>query len=137
MITEKLMGLRNVGDKFVTNMRVVCAQDVDNFCTASGMTLDPFLKDEAARNLGFKGRVVPGAFMLGLVFGVALEFLSDHIHVSTNNMKVLAPLYLDDKVRAEIEILNKKEAKNNRVFVTWAWALKNQNDENIAQGENT
>jgi acyl dehydratase len=82
--------------------------------------------------------VVPGPFVFAVVFGLLGELLNGHVHVGTDNMKVLAPLYLYDRVRVEGEVLRRKESsKGDRVFVTWLWAVKNQDDVVIAQGENT
>ena len=108
------------------------------FCTIAGLRLDAFLNDEKARELGFKGRVVPGSFIFALVFALLGEQLEGHIHVGTNNMKVLNPLYPYDRLRVEGEVLNKKEAsRGEKVFITWSWVVKNQDDMVISQGENT
>ncbi len=137
-MAEKLMADRNVGDEFRGSSRVITGTELDMFCTISGMRLDAFLNDEAARSLGFKARVVPGPFVFAVVFGLLGELLNGHVHVGTDNMKVLAPLYLYDRVRVEGEVLRRKESsKGDRVFVTWLWAVKNQDEVVIAQGENT
>jgi len=137
-MAEKLVADRNVGDEFRGGSRVITGTELDMFCTISGMRLDAFLNDEAARSLGFKARVVPGPFVFAVVFGLLGELLNGHVHVGTDNMKVLAPLYLYDRVRVEGEVLRRKESsKGDRVFVTWLWAVKNQDDVVIAQGENT
>lgn len=138
MMAEKVVADRGVGEEFRTGLRVITGTELDMFCTISGMRLDAFLNDEAARGLGFKARVVPGPFIFALVFGLLGELLNGHVHVGTDNMKVLAPLYLHDRVRVEGEVLGKKEgSKGRRAFVTWSWVVKNQDDVVIAQGENT
>ena len=137
-MAEKLVVERNVGDKFKSGSRIITGTELDMFCTVAGLRLDAFLNDEAGRALGFKGRVVPGAFAFALVFGLLGELLNGHVHVGTNNMKVLAPLYPYDRVRVEGEVLDKKEtSKGDRAFVTWSWAVKNQDDVILVQGENT
>ena len=137
-MSEKLVAERNVGDEFETGSRIITAAELDMFCTITGNRLNPFLYDEAARSLGFKERVVPGSFIFALVFGLLEEQLDRHVHVATNKMEVLAPLYTYDRAKAGIKIINKKESsKGDRAFVTWAWVVKNQDDVTIAQGENT
>jgi hypothetical protein len=43
-----------------------------------------------------------------------------------------------DRAKVGIKITDKKEnSKGDRSFVTWAWAVKNQDNVIIAQGENT
>jgi acyl dehydratase len=137
-MAEKLAAEMNVGDRFETEARSVTSPELDTFCNIAGLKLGAFLNDDVARGMGFNGRVVPGAYGFGLVFALMGERLEGHIHIGTNNLKVLAPLYPDDTVRAEVEILGKKESsKGDRTFVTWGWTLKNQEDATLMQGENT
>ena len=137
-MVEELVAKKNVGDKFSSPSRIITGTELDMFCTVAGLRLDPFLDDEASRALGFKGRVVPGAFVFALVFGMLGELLNGHVHVGTDNMKVLAPLYPYERVRVDGEVVNKKEtSRGDGVFVTWSWAIKNQDDVILAQGENT
>jgi acyl dehydratase len=137
-MSEKLVAERNVGDEFETGSRIITAAELDMFCTITGNRLNPFLVDEAAQSLGFKERVVPGSFIFALVFGLLEGRLNGHVHVATNNMKVLAPLYPYDRAKVGIKIIDKKESsKGDRSFVTWSWAVKNQDDVTVAQGENT
>ena len=127
----------NVGDKFDCGSRIITGTELDMFCTIGDLRLDPFLKDEAAQELGFKERLVPGPFLFTVVFGLAGDLLKDHVHVGTNNLKVLGPVFPNDRIGLEVEILSKKEAKNGKVFTTWGFALKNQEDAVVFQGENT
>jgi len=128
----------NVGDKFDCGSRTITGTELDMFCTIGDLRLDPFLIDEAAQALGFKGRLVPGPFLFTVVFGLAGDLLKDHVHVGTNNLKVRGPVFPNDRIGLEIEILNKKEDKDKgRVFTTWGFALKNQDGAMVFQGENT
>jgi acyl dehydratase len=127
-----------VGDRFETGPRVVTGTELDMFCSVAGLRLDPFLLDEAAQQLGFKGRVVPGPFLFGLVFGLAGDLLNGLVHVGTEKLKVLAPVHPNDRVRLEVLVVDKKKSsKPGKGFLTWAWALKNQEDVVVIQGENT
>ena len=137
-MADTLVAERNVGEKFQTGSRIITAAELDMFCTITGNRLDAFLKDDTAKTMGFRGRVVPGSFIFALVFGLIGDRLNGHVHVATDKMKVLAPLYPYDRARVEVEIIDKKESsKGDRTFVTWAWAVRNQDDAMIAQGENT
>ena len=127
----------NVGDKFDCGSRIITGTELDMFCTIGDLRLDPFLKDEAAQELGFKARLVPGPFLFTVVFGLAGDLLKDHVHVGTNNLTVRGPVFPNDRIGLEVEILSKKEAKNGKVFTTWGFALKNQEDAVVFQGENT
>jgi len=129
---------KNVGERILGDSRIITGTELDMYCTIAGLRLRPFLMDEAAQELGFKGRVVPGPFLFGLVFGLLGERLNGLIHVGTEKLKVMSPLYPYDTVRVEVEILEKKaSSKGASDFITWAWALKNQDDAVLIQGENT
>ena len=138
-MTEKRLADRDIGEKFIGGeTRLITPTELDMFCNITGMRGDAFLSDEAARSLGMKNRVLPGAMSLAILFSLLGEFLGGAIFTGLNNLKLLAPVYPYDKLRAEAEVLNKKEtSKGDRVFVTYLWVLKNQDEVAVAQGENT
>ena len=135
---EKLLSERNIGDTFVSSLtKTITEADVDMFCEVSGMKEDILSKDEAARELGLRARVVPGAMTFGILMGLIREVDHDALHVQTDNMKWLAPVYPNDELRAECQVTGKREtSKGDRVVVTYSWSVKNQDDVPVAQGEN-
>ncbi len=138
-MAEKRLADREVGEKFVgTQSRLITPTELDIFCDITGMRGDAFLNDEAARSLGMKSRVLPGAMSLAILFSVIGDFLQAAIFTGLNNMRLLAPVFPYDRLRAETEVLARKEtSKGDRVFVTYSWTLKNQDEVTVAQGENT
>jgi len=142
---EKRLTDRDIGEKFVgSHTRLITPTELDMFCSITGMRGDAFLSDEVARSRGMKGRVLPGAMSLAILFSLLEEeFLrgpqgQGAIFTGLNNLKLLAPVYPRDRLRAEAEVLAKKEtSKGDRVFVTYLWTLKNQEGVTVAQGENT
>ncbi|MFC1874009.1 MaoC family dehydratase [Chloroflexota bacterium] len=138
-MTEKRLADRSIGEKYVGDeVRLVTPTEVDLFCNITGMRGDAFLNEEAARALGMKNRVAPGAMSLAIVFALLGKFLEGAIFTGLNNLKMLAPVYPYDKLAAESEVLGKKvTSKGDRVFVTYSWTLKNQDGVAVAQGENT
>ena len=135
----KRLADRDIGEKYVgTGTRLITPTELDMFCNITGMRGDVFLSDEAAKSFGMKTRVLPGAMSLAILFSLLGEFLQSAIFTGLNNLKLLAPVFPYDKLRAEAEVLNKKEtSKGDRVFVTYLWTLKNQDEVTVAQGENT
>ena len=129
----------DIGDRFVgTNTRMVTPTELDMFCNITGMRGDIFLSNEAAKSLGMKSRVLPGAMSLAILFSLLEEFLQGAIFVGLRNLKLLAPIFPCDRLRAEGEILAKKEtSKGDRIVVTYSWVLRNQDEVAVAQGENT
>jgi len=133
-------GHKEVGYKYTTGTRFITATELDTFCDISGMRADMFLSDEAARAFGARGRFVPGAFLLGIVFGLLGEtgLVSSGIFLGTNNTKFNIPVCPYDRLRLEGELLNRRvTSKGDRVIVTYSWFMKNQDEEVVAQGENT
>ena len=137
-MNETRMADGNIGDKFVGSTRVITRTELDLFCTICGLRLDPFLIDDAAKKMGFKGSMVPGPFLFTLAFGLLGELLEGLVHVGTEKLKVLSPVYLNEKIHVETEILDKKESSGSgKRFLTWAWAIKKDDGSVSIQGVNT
>ena len=138
-MAEKRLADRVIGEKYVSDeTRLITPTELDMFCNITGMRGDAFLSDEAARSLGMKSRLLPGAMSLAILFSLLGKFLGGAVFTGLNNLRLLSPVYPYDKLGAEAEVIGKKEtSKGDRVFVTYSWTLKNQDDVPVAQGENT
>ena len=138
-MAEKRLADRDIGEKYVSDeTRLITPTELDLFCNATGMRGSAFLSDEAARSLGMKSRLLPGAMSLAILFSLLGKFLGSAVFTGLNNLRLLAPVYPYDTLSAETEVIGKKEtSKGDRAFVTYAWTLKNQDGVTVAQGENT
>ena len=139
METEHL-GYKEVGYKYTTGTRFITPTELDTFCDITGMRMDVFLRDDAAKALGLEGRTVPGVFIMAILLTLIGEIglLSNGIFLGTNNVRFGAPVRPYDRLRAEGELLNRRvTSKGDRVIVTYSWFMKNQDDDVVAQGENT
>jgi acyl dehydratase len=138
-MAEKRLADRDIGEKYVSDeTRLITATELDLFCSVTGMRGSAFLSDEAARSLGMKSRLLPGAMSLAILFSLLGKFLGSAVFTGLNNLRLMAPVYPYDTLSAETEVIGKKEtSKGDRVFVTYAWTLKNQDGVTVAQGENT
>jgi len=136
---EKQLVDRDSGDKYVSSKtRLVTATELDIFCDITGMRGDAFLSDEVAKSYGLKSRVLPGAMSLAVLFSLIEDVLQGAMFTGLSNLKLLAPVHPYDRLKAEAEVVSKKEtSKGDRVFVTYSWTLKNQDDVAVAQGDNT
>jgi len=135
---KKTLAQGEIGERFEGGSKTITGEELDRFCQTANLGLEVFLKDEAASAMGFKRRVVPGGFLFSLVFGLLGDLLDGHIHVGTEKLKVFVPVHPDDTVKADVEIVDKKiSSKGDKVFVTWGWTLRNQDDAVVIQGENT
>jgi acyl dehydratase len=136
-----------VGDRYVTSSRIVTRTEIENFCAATGMKLPVFASDEWVKAspehqaLGVKGSVAPGQFAMAIFLGnLITDGLLDDVIVQlgTDKVKYLAPVYPYDTLRTEIEITGNRVSKSGtQVIVDYKWAVKNQNDVIVEQGENT
>ena len=136
-----------VGDKYVTSSRIVTRTEIENFCAATGMKLPIFASDEWVKAspehqaLRVKGSVAPGQFAMAIFLGNLITdgILDDVIfQLGTDKVKYLAPVYPYDTLRTEIEITGNRVSKSGtQVIVDYKWAVKNQNDVIVEQGENT
>jgi len=136
-----------VGDKYVTSSRIVTRTEIENFCAATGMKLPVFASDEWVKAspehqaLRVKGSVAPGQFAMAIFLGnLITDGLLDDVIVQlgTDKVKYLAPVYPYDTLRTEIEITGNRVSKSGtQVIVDYKWAVKNQNDVIVEQGENT
>ena len=136
-----------VSDKYVTSSRIVTRTEIENFCAATGMKLPVFASDVWVKAspehqaLGVKGSVAPGQFAMAIFLGnLITDGLLDDVIVQlgTDKVKYLAPVYPYDTLRTEIEITGNRVSKSGtQVIVDYKWAVKNQNDVIVEQGENT
>ena len=138
-MTEKVgLAYNDVGYKFTTGTRMVTPGDLDIFAAASGERDPAFLSDEVARAAGLKARIIPVAMMLAVKDGLIGEYVEGALFLGMNNVKWQTTPYPYDTFRVEGELLNKREtSKGDRFIITYLWAVKNQDDATIAQGEST
>ena len=128
----------NIGDKHITKSKSVTAKDLDDFCQVTGISEDIFLNDDAGKTAGLRERVVPGAQTVSMLLGLIGDVAWGLLLAEMDKIKFLSPLYPGDTVRAELELLDRKTtSKGDRVFLTYSWALKNQDGVVVAIGENT
>ena len=128
----------NIGDKHTSKSRTITARDVEEFCQANKLSEDFFLSDDAGKAASLKGIVAPGAQILVILSSLNEELTWGLLLAAMDKIKFLAPLYPEDSVKAEVELLSKKPtSKGDRVFYTFSWALTNKDGVTIAQGENT
>jgi len=129
-----------IGDKLVTKSRVITKTDTELYAISTGDTLPMFLNEEYARSLGWKTQLVPGLFSYSIAVGLLIQsgFIADVMaYMGTDNLRFIAPVYPYDTIRAEVEVLSKKETKKGNWICSYKWVIRNQNNEAVAEGENT
>jgi len=117
----------------------ITGTEIDMTCQLSGMDQRGFVDPEYAKGMGFRDRVLPGAYAMACLFGIMGKhgFLSDAIWVHATDIFFRAPIFPGDVLSAECEAIGKKESKRGGGQVTYRWRLKNQEDKIAVEGTNT
>ncbi len=120
----------SVGENFVTSRRTLTDYDVEAFCNLTWFNLSMFFDEiYAAEEMPFRGRVLPGPFIISLALGLFLKlgFYERSIIalLGIENMKFKAPLRAGDTMQVNISILNMKESKtyNNRGILSLRFSV--------------
>ena len=130
-----------VGDIVTTISRTISASDSEQFAVLTGDPLSQFLSAKRAQERGFRDQLVPGYLTLSLAAGLRHHAgLTSHViaFMGMDKMRLLAPVYVGDAIKAQIELLSKRETKRpDRVICIYKWQVINQDEKAVAEGENT
>ena len=126
-----------VGEKFESLSRTVTETDIVNFVCLAGFTEELFTSMEYIHNRSiFPKRIAPGALTFSLAEGLAIQ--SGLLHdtglafLGLTNMRVNGPVFKDDTIQVEIEVIDKREtSKGDRGVVTFLHRVHNQHDETV------
>lgn len=129
------------GDKFTTGSKRITEEEQTRFCHITLNTLPIFLSDEAAREKGWKQRLVPGAMTMSCSVGLMEEagLLDDVVaFMGAEKLRYLAPVYIGDTLRVEVDFMDKKPVKDgSRHAVMYKFRTYNQNDQAVLEAQNT
>lgn len=130
----------DVGDRFVTKPRVITKTDLELYAISTGDTHPMFLSEEAAQGAGWKTQLVPGLLTFSIAVGLLIQagYIRDVMaFMGTDKVRFNGPVYPYDAIRIETEVLSKKQTSKGNWICSYSWVVRNQNDEAVAQGENT
>ena len=132
-----------VGDKFFTKSKVITRTEVELYATINGDTLPSALSEEAAKERGWKGQLVPGLLTFSQALGLLIQsgFIAQaKAFLGCDELRFNKAVYVYDEICVEAELLGKelKEKKGKKNwFCRYKWIVRNQDDENMAEGINT
>ena len=128
-----------VGDRVVTKPRVISRTDVEQFAILTGDPAPPFISEKHAQESGLPKQLSPGLLGVSLAVGLMWQsgFIADALYMGTDRMKLIAPLFANDSIRVEAEVLAKRQTGKGNWVCTYRWTVKNQNGEAVIEGENT
>lgn len=130
-----------VGERFVTLGRTVTETDLVTWVGLTGTREELFMNREFARRTMFGRTIVPapltqalasGLFsLIGVMHGTTVAFLSGQI-------RAIAPLFLGDTIRDEVEVSGKKRtSKPDRGVVTMLHTVTNQHGQAVVSFNTT
>ena len=128
-----------VGEKLSTLSRTISETDIINFICLAGITEELFTSIEYIRNRSiYKNRIAPGALTFSIAEGLTIQTGMLHdtgmAFLGLKDMRITAPVFKDDTIQVEIEVIDKKEtSKPDRGVVTFVHRVKNQRDEVVME----
>jgi len=137
---RKYIEKMSIGDKIVTKKRVITKTDVELFAVNTGAAEPMFLSKEHAESMGWDGQLAPGLLVYSIAVGLMIQsgFIANvKAYMGTDNMRFIGPIYVNDTITVEAEVLSKKKVKNEDWICSYKWEIKNQNGNTTAEGINT
>lgn len=129
-----------VGERWYTDGRTFMEADIQNFVCQTGMFEELFINMVALREESvFPRQVVPGVMTFAYAEGLFLNqmrFLRDTAmaFLGVTELRVVAPLFVNDTIRTEIVIAGKKEtSKPDRGIITFHHFVYNEKDELVLE----
>ena len=132
----------DVGERLVhERRRTISEADNQRFCDLT-MNQQPVHLDAAfAEDSAFGERVVNGLYTMSLAVGLTIPDTTDGTivaNLSYDDVEHPEPVYHGDTIRAETEILDKRETSDgDRGIVTMAVTVFNQDDDVVCSFERT
>jgi 3-hydroxybutyryl-CoA dehydratase len=119
-MAEKISCL-SIGDlkegNFVSFEDLITETDIDSYAALSGDYSTLHMEEEFAKGRGFRGRVVHGGFLIGLLSRlVGMKFPGENAVLQSMNIQFISPAYIGDLVRVRAEVNQISEATKTIVL---------------------
>jgi 3-hydroxybutyryl-CoA dehydratase len=127
------------GDWYETHPLTITEAQIDTFADLTGDRFELHMNDDAARELGFPGRVAHGLLVLSLVDGLKNQAESRFRAVASLgwNWRFDGPVFIGDTIAATITIIGKRETRRaDRGIVSLDFDVRNQNGKTVQSGKN-
>ena len=131
---------KEVGYTYTTEEITITSDDVNIISSFLGEGETIFHDDEFARslNFNFKGKIIPAAFLIMMFtkLDILTGYTFDAVMVGMNDIRVLSPTYVGDRLWLEGELINKRITSKGHVLAIYRWTLKNQDGQSVITGIN-
>lgn len=122
-----------VGLRFRSGRRTITEYDLMSFVTSAGFNEDLFLDAAHATELGFAGRLVPGALTFAIAEGLVISsgaLTGTGMAFLGGNIEVKAPVYVGDTLEVWVEVTAARlTSRGDRGVVTTRNEVRNQRGE--------
>lgn len=122
-----------IGTRWRTQRRTVTEFDLMTFVTTCGFNEDLFLDADAPAELGFGGRLIPGALTLSLAEGLVIgsgALTGTGMAFLGGEMSVKAPVFVGDTLEVWVEVTAARlTSRGDRGVVTTRNEIRNQRGE--------
>lgn len=131
MISKSIQEL-TVGER-ASFTKTISERDVSLFAEVTGDFNPVHVDEEYAAASIFKGRIAHGALAAGLISAVlGMQLPGAGVIYISQSLKFLKPVYLDDSITAEVEVV---ELLTERNRVRMRTSCTNQHGDLVAEGE--
>ena len=127
------------GDRFETERRTVTESDIVQFVCLIGM-LEPLFIDKVyiQKESLYGQRIAPGSLTFSMAEGLTVQTGILHTtgmaFVGLDQMKLFAPVKMDDTIQVEIKVLDKRKLKSREGgIVRFRHAVRNQKGETVME----
>jgi 3-hydroxybutyryl-CoA dehydratase len=127
-----------VGDKWISQARAVTKSDIVSYAGLGGDFYELHMNDEFARAQGFKGRILHGLGTITMTGGFLYQSIPLQKVIIAHlggSYKLPNPVYVDDVIYDEIELVEKRESKKRKEagIVTFRNEVKKQNGDVVLE----
>ena len=127
-----------LNDRIVSRARTVTEADIVMFAAFSGDWHPLHVDEEHAKKAFFGERIAHGFLVLSVASGLmGLAEMAILAFYGMDKVRFLAPTKIGDTLHVEMEVEEKADRNDKEGLVTFKTTIKNQNDEAVAEGENT
>lgn len=128
------------GAVYDTYARTITEGDHSLFCALVGYHVPLFIDAEYAKQTPYGQRICPSALVMSFSTAMTERLFRNNVIalVSVDKGRFLAPLFLGDTIRTQVEVLSSKQTSDpSRGIVVFRDTVVNQHDKLVFQIEKT
>ena len=123
-----------VGDQQATGGRTITETDIALWCAVTGDRFQLHTNAEYASKSGYGAIVAPGLMVLAMTSGLGVPADSPSIiaNYGMDRVRYVLPVFVGDTVRADIEVVGKRERDADTGIADVRWTNVNQHEQVVS-----